>query len=303
MGETVESEIVCIGEILWDSLPLGLFLGGAPFNVAYHLHRMGEPVVIASSVGDDRLGLEARRRMRWKGMSDDLVQVTRDYPTGLVEVTVDTEGVPDYTIVEPVAWDHIRRTEELVDRVADARALVFGSLAQRSSVSRDTIQQLYRSDTVTVFDVNLRPPFDSRAVVADSLRHTDIVKLNDDEFQQLCEWFGWEQSGTAGPIDNLIDQFGCETICITRGDEGALLVHQGTRVERPGVPVEVVDTVGAGDAFLAALLSGLFQGFSPGRVLARANRMGAHLATRFGATPDYDPETVLNTASDEARDI
>ena len=296
MEETADGEIVCIGEILWDSLPLGLFLGGAPFNVAYHLHRLGEPAVMASRVGEDRLGVEALRRMEWKGMSPELMQRDDTDPTGFVEVTLDTEGVPEYTIVRPAAWDRISRTDALVERVSNARALVYGSLAQRSPTSRHTIQQLCQADTLRVFDVNLRPPFDDRAVVAQGLEHGDLIKLNEDELDKLAVWFDWTADEPAEQIKALSAAFGCRTVCVTRGAAGAVLMHDGEWTEHPGMDVDVVDTVGAGDAFLATLLSGLLQGLAPAEMLTRANRMGAYLATCLGATPEYDPETVLETS-------
>jgi fructokinase len=252
---------------------------------------------MASRVGKDRLGLEALRRMRWKDMSDDLIQLDEERATGFVEVTLDDDGVPEYTIVQPVAWDEITLTDALLARVENARALVFGSLAQRSATSRDTVQRLYRSDTVTVFDVNLRPPFDSRTAVRDSLGHSDIVKLNIDELQQLSGWFGWAKGDSDEQIRDLMDQFDCETVCVTRGADGAVLAHEDQRFEHPGSSVDVVDTVGAGDAFLATLLAGILEGWPPRTVLARANRLGAYLAGCLGATPDYDPEAVLTSVT------
>lgn len=291
-------EILCIGEILWDALPLGLFLGGAPFNVACHLHALAEEVTVVSRVGDDVLGREARRRLRARGMVDDLVQVDSSLQTGFVEVSLDESGEPDYVIVEPVAWDRIRRTDELVGRASKAAALVFGTLAQRETVSRETIQTVSRACAgLKVLDVNLRAPFIRHEVVAASLRIADIVKLNADELVRMQRWFDLPE-GARASVEALADAFACSVVCVTRGARGAVLWREGAWFEHAGHAVEVKDMVGAGDAFLAALLAGLLRGEKGDEVLDLANRLGAFVATQFGGTPAYEVETL-----DEIRSI
>jgi fructokinase len=169
------AEILCVGEVLWDALPAGLFLGGAPFNVAGHLHALGVRVGVVSRVGDDRLGTEALERLARSGIATDLVQIDPALETGFVSVTLDDDGIPAYDIVEPAAWDHIALQDGLLERAASAAAIVFGSLAQRHVVSRATIERLCEVDVPKVFDVNLRPPYDDVAVVRHSLGHADIV--------------------------------------------------------------------------------------------------------------------------------
>lgn len=283
--------ILCIGELLWDALPAGLFLGGAPVNVACHLHALGESVRVGSRVGDDRLGTEARRRLRARGLDDGLVQRDETLPTGFVQVDLTATDDPDYEIMEPAAWDALARTEALQRCAADATAIVFGSLAQRSDTARRTIQHLAEAEALRVFDVNLRPPYDDRAVVERSLVLADVVKLNANELRRLQEWAGLSEAPAAAMSD-LAAAFDCTTVCVTEGDQGARLWHHGTHWHHPGHPVDVADTVGAGDAFLAAFLSGLLDGRDGDLLLDRANRLGAYVAARNGAVPTYTVDTL-----------
>jgi fructokinase len=278
------AEILCVGEVLWDALPEGLFLGGAPFNVACHLRAAGAPVTMVSRIGDDRLGDEMLRRAARYGVGTDLVQTDPELPTGFVHVSVDSAGNPRYEILAPAAWDAIAATDALLDRAAKARAIVFGSLAQRSPISRDTIQRLWATDALMVFDVNLRPPFTDREIVRQSLGRADVVKLSDEELARVAEWFALR--GTfRETVAALAETFACPAVCVTRGSEGAALWHDGKWTEHPGFKVEVRDTVGAGDAFLAVLLSGLLAGESDTALLQHANLIGAYVATQFGAVP------------------
>lgn len=294
-------EILCVGEVLWDSLPSGLFLGGAPFNVAAHLHALGAPVGVITRVGSDRLGTEALQRLRRRGISTDLVQVDPVRETGFVSVVLDASGIPAYEILEPAAWDFIELKRGLQDRAARTAALVFGSLAQRSPVSRGTIEQLCDVAAVRVFDVNLRPPHDNPQTVRQSLARADIVKLNEHELQQVSAWFGLPQGLRKGAIA-LAESFSCRTVCVTRGGNGAALLHEGRWAEHPGYQVEVKDTVGSGDAFLAAFLSGLLAGHDDQTILQDANLLGAYVATQFGAIPVHRTGdlAVIIAASEEA---
>ncbi len=278
--------MLCVGEVLWDSLPEGLFLGGAPFNVACHLRAAGTPVSMVSRVGDDRLGDEVLRRAARYGVGVDLVQVDATLPTGFVRVRVDEHGNGQYEICEPAAWDAIEATETLLARAARAKAIVFGSLAQRNGVSRSTIERLWSvaADALMVFDVNLRPPYEDVGVVRRSLERADVVKISSAELMRLSEWFAWRGSEPS-LMRGLAEQFGCGVVCVTRGGEGAALLHDGAFTEHPGFPAEVRDTVGAGDAFLAVLLSGLLAGHSDVELLQHANLMGAYVVTQFGALP------------------
>ena len=286
----MSDEILCVGEILWDALPEGLFLGGAPFNVARHLHALGEEVVFVSRVGDDVLGEEARRRLRAQGLDAALVQIDDSLPTGFVRVALDADtGEPDYEIVEPAAWDAITLTDALRQHAERAAALVFGSLAQRASTSRQTIQRLCETDALRVFDINLRPPYVDRAVIEHSLRVADVVKLNESELSRLRDWFGLAAAPEAA-MDDLATTFDCWAVCVTWGSEGARLWQDGVCSHQAGYAVDVEDTVGAGDAFLSTLLAGLLDGRGGAPLLDLANRLGAFVASHSGALPAYEVE-------------
>ncbi|HEY0777385.1 MAG TPA: carbohydrate kinase [Gemmatirosa sp.] len=284
-------EVLCVGEVLWDSLPTGLFPGGAPFNVAGHLHALGTPVGMISRVGADRLGAEALARLARTGIATDLVQEDPDLPTGFVSITLDPDGVPAYDIVAPAAWDRIALDDGSMERAARAAAIVFGSLAQRHRESRATIERLCEAPVPKVFDVNLRAPYDDAEVVRCSLARADVVKLNEHELAQMAGWYGLP-SGLRAGATALAERFGCRTICITRGPAGAALLNAGRWTEHPGYRVEVKDTVGSGDAFLAAFLSGLLAGYDDAALLQHANLRGAYVATQYGAIPVYDQESL-----------
>ena len=279
-----KTEVLCIGEVLWDSLPEGLFLGGAPFNVACHLRATGTPVAMVSRIGRDRLGDEVLRRAARYGVSTDLIQSDAELRTGFVRVDIDPSGNPSYEILAPAAWDAIETSDELLSRAKNARAIVFGTLAQRNAVSRETIRALWETDALIVFDVNLRAPFEDRTIVAESLQRADVVKLSAEELDRVAEWFTL-QGDFAARIRALAAKFSCDVVCVTRGSEGAALLHGDAFTEHPGYQVEVKDTVGAGDAFLAVLLAGLLSGATDAALLQHANMIGAYVTTQYGAVP------------------
>jgi fructokinase len=278
------ADVLCVGEVLWDSLPEGLLLGGAPFNVACHLRATGANVSMVSRIGADRLGDEVIRRAKRYGVATELIQVDAGLPTGFVRVNVDDAGNPSYEIIAPAAWDAIESSETLLSRAAKARAIVFGTLAQRGETSRRTIQRLWDSRALMVFDVNLRPPFEDVQIVKRSLERADVVKLSEDELTRIAGWFDLGAT-PRGAMSALAVSFECAAVCVTRGSNGAALLHDGVYSEHPGFDVEVRDTVGAGDAFLAVLLAGLLNGASDEALLQHANLMGAYVVTQFGALP------------------
>lgn len=292
MGGT---EALCVGEVLWDSLPSGLNLGGAPFNVACHLQALGVPVGVVSRVGADAPGRDALREMARRGIGTELVQVDAARPTGLVNVDVADPRNPTYEIVEPAAWDAIELTDALLRRAGDARYLVFGSLAQRHPITRATVARLLDTPATRVFDVNLRPPHVDAEIVRRCLQRADVVKLNHDELRQLAAWYGLP-AGAREAAGAMATAFGCRLVCVTRGPDGAALWHDGAWTEHPGFDVEVADTVGAGDAFLAAVLAGLLAGASDRALVERANLLGAYVATQVGAVPRHQADVMAHVA-------
>ena len=287
-------EVLCVGELLWDALPAGLFLGGAPFNVACHLRAAGVPVAMVSRVGADQLGEEALRRAARHGVDGSLVQVDPTLPTGFVRVAVDAAGHPAFDIVAPAAWDAIALTDALRARAAGARAIVYGTLAQRAPATRVTLERLLAATpALRVLDVNLRPPHVDREIVRRSLASAAVVKVSEDELRRLAGWFALPggDDPVPGPrtVEGLAAAFACGTVCVTRGSRGAALWRDGRWTEHPGYEVEVRDTVGAGDAFLAVLLAGLLGGADDRAALQHANLIGAYVATQQGAVPEDLP--------------
>jgi fructokinase len=295
-----DGEILCVGELLWDSLPAGLFLGGAPFNVACHLSASGTSVAMVSRVGDDRLGEEALRRAKSYGVRTDLVQVDRTLRTGFVRATIDESGEARYEILGPAAWDAIEADETLVRRAMGARAIVFGSLAQRDARTRATVERLWRSTAMMVFDLNLRPPYEDREIVARSLRRADVVKVTRDELRWLSRGFQLPKDERSAAAE-IARSFSCDVVCVTRGSEGAALWRRGEWTEHAGFPVEVRDTVGAGDAFLAVLLTGLLADADSHSLLHNANLIGAYVSTQFGAVPADQPTSAPRTPGKASR--
>lgn len=285
-GPGGDGAVLCIGELLWDSLPAGLFLGGAPFNAACHLHALGVQVEMVTRVGADRLGEEALERVRGYGISTDLIQIDPELPTGFSKVKLEGHGVPRYEIAAPAAWDAIETTPALRQHAAQARAIVFGSLAHRNAVTSATIEGICRGSALKVVDINLRAPHYDAECIRELLERADVVKLNRDELRTLQSWFALPESLHGGAAA-LGQKFGCQVVCVTLGEKGAALWRHGRFVEHCGYQVEVKDTVGAGDAFLAALLAGLLEDIDDLRLLKRANLVGAYVAAHTGALPAY----------------
>lgn len=291
----MSDKVLCIGEILWDALPSGLFLGGAPFNVASHLRVLGKDVMFVSRVGTDFLGDEALRRVQARGLDTDLIQVDESRPTGFVRVDLNDPDDPDYEIVEPAAWDAIQSTEQLKARAETAEALVYGSLAQRAETSRATIRVLCESNVLRVFDVNLRSPFFTQSRIEHSLHNADVVKLNHEELRQLRSWFGLP-SDPGSAMAAVANRFNCRAVCVTWGGDGARLWMDGHCWRHSSYSVDVEDTVGAGDAFLAAFLSGWLEGRDGGSLLELANRLGAYVAAHAGAVPPYSVDSLTGVS-------
>jgi fructokinase len=280
--------VVGLGEVLWDILPIGeQQLGGAPANFTFLTALLGDRGIIASRTGDDPLGYEALDRLEQADVNITHVQHDTSHPTGTARVQLDDEGKPAYTIVEDVAWDYFELTADWQELAAHADAVCFGSLAQRSPESRDTIRSFLkatRDETLIVFDVNLRKPFYSVEVLSESLRLSNIVKLNDEELRTVFELLNLD-CRDEDSARRLLHYYDLQMVCVTRGDRGSLLVTESASVEHPGFKVDVADTIGAGDAFSAALVHHYLRGASLERISDAANRLAALVATQVGATP------------------
>lgn len=287
MQKSKYNNIVCFGEVLWDMLPSGAKPGGAPLNVAIHLNRQNIHPTLISKVGDDTEGEELKDFLNRSGLSSGFIQTDFSLPTSKVLVTLDEQKNATYEIVEPVAWDNIQFTPEIEEAARAADLVIFGSLASRSNITRKTLFQLFESSAATrLLDVNLRPPFDNPGFIEELLHKSDFIKLNDEELQIIAGWNN--QNGNDKELTQwLTEKYDCQTVCVTRGEKGAALRHEGRFYEHPGFRVKATDTVGAGDSFLASLVAGLSNNGSPARALENACATGAFVASQNGAVPEY----------------
>ncbi|SDJ83436.1 fructokinase [Catalinimonas alkaloidigena] len=288
---TPTQRAICFGEVLYDYLPNGKFPGGAPMNVALHLHQHGIETRMISSVGNDEEGVELITYLNERSLPTYYIQRQKLYPTGKVYADVSQPGNVTYKIVEPVAWDFIQHTDEVVRAVKGADLFLYGSLAARGEVSSDTLLHLLPHAQLAVFDVNLRAPFYTPSLVEALLQQAHMVKLNEEEFALLTHWF-LKQPGDEQAIPQLARLFKLQTVCLTHGADGATLWHEGDVWRQPGFTVEVKDTIGSGDAFLGAFLSKWLQGAAPAECLRYGCAVGAFVASREAATPVLDPEAI-----------
>ncbi|MDA0283425.1 MAG: carbohydrate kinase [Planctomycetota bacterium] len=302
--EPVRHRLIGLGEVLWDCFPDGQRPGGATSNVAFHATQLDCEGFVVSRVGDDERGRELVSYLTRQGLNVNGIQRDRDEPTGRVTVEITGAGQHEFIIHEDVAWDRLEFTPSLQQLMATADAVCFGTLAQRCPASRETIQRcLFETgvDCLIVFDVNIRQHFYDRIVIERSLQAADIVKLNDAEAELLTDLLELPGGTAADLAAGIRDQFGVDLVCITRGDAGCTLSAASETVSVPGVKIDVVDTVGAGDAFTAALIISRLEGWPLVASAEFANRVGALVASHAGAMPvlveefqqlrnDYKPE-------------
>lgn len=278
---------VSIGEVLWDLLPAGKRLGGAPANVAAHAAQLGLRAAAISAVGDDPDGLEILQRLRSMNVNAQGVRVIPELPTGTVDVKLDQAGVPTFTICAPAAWDAIVVDQMAQGLIKSADAVVFGSLAQRDARSRKAIGQALEACSpgcLRLFDVNLRRPFYSREIVASSLDRANALKLNDEELPLISEMLGLGDSEDQR-LYALRDRYRLDLVIYTKGAKGSRIITTTADEQHPGYPASVVDTVGAGDAFTATVIAGWLQGLELKRLQELANRVAAYVCSQAGAVP------------------
>jgi fructokinase len=287
--------IIGIGELLWDMLPDGKMLGGAPANFAYWATRLGNRGVIASRLGNDALGDEALALLTQADIETAYIQRDAEHPTGTVAVELDARGQARYTIVEDVAWDFLAFSEQWADLAAHADAICFGLLAQRAATTRHTIRQFLEAvpaDVLRVLDVNFRPPYDSDVILRESLALADVVKLNDAELAAVAQRFGLSGANEEEQALALLHDYALDLVCVTRGARGSLLVGKDQQVAHPGFTIEVADTIGAGDSYTAALIHQYLRGAALERIAEAANRLGTWVASQRGGMPRVDQQTL-----------
>ena len=290
---TKQRTVVGLGELLWDLLPSGKQLGGAPANFAYVSSLFGNRGVVASRVGADDLGDDAAKTLATIQLEETWVQRDPFHATGSVGIEIDDQGQPTFTIVENVAWDYLEWTSDWQKLATEADIICFGSLAQRSPDSRSTISRFLKStrdDALRIFDVNLRQNYFSREILTESLAFADVAKLNDAELPLVLSTCGLPVRNELENARVLRQEFDLDLVCVTRGVHGSLLLSESESNAHPGYKVTVSDTIGAGDAFTATLAHLYAQEASLPSINTVANRVGSWLASLPGAMPQISRE-------------
>lgn len=280
--------VVGMGEALWDVLPEGKKIGGAPANFAYHVSQFGLPSCVVSAVGNDPLGDEIIENFTSKGLTHHIDRVP--YPTGTVQVEIDQAGIPQYEIKENVAWDNIPYTAPLESLAEHTRAICFGSLAQRNIVSRNTINRFLdamepTADKLVVFDVNLRQGFYNKEILCNSMTRCNILKINDEELVTVSRMFGYPGIDLQDKCWILLGKYNLKMLILTCGINGSYVFTPGNVSFQPTPRVEVADTVGAGDSFTAAFIACILKGKSVPEAHAIAVQTSAYVCTQKGAMP------------------
>lgn len=286
LNGNISGVTVCFGEVLFDVFENKKLIGGAPLNVALRLKSMGANVEIISSIGKDSDGTSILNHIRSNGIAINYVQQNPIHTTGTVEVRL-KNGLPSYNIIEGVAWDYIQLSNELSKLVTSSSALIFGSLVCRSPVSKSTLKSLIAKAPFSVFDVNLRTPYYSQGLIQELIRSCDFLKCNDDELSIIVQYYRINENTLERKLRALSSRIGLSHICVTEGGKGASLLFEGTFYHSKGFPIQVADTVGAGDSFLAMLVYDLFlsRKVEPDIALKRACALGALVASKRGANP------------------
>ncbi|MEG1723979.1 MAG: PfkB family carbohydrate kinase [Anaerovoracaceae bacterium] len=284
--------VIGIGELLWDMLPQGKQLGGAPCNYVYHSLKLGCEAHIISSVGNDTLGLEAVRLVKDLGLDTSTIQITNKNGTGVVEVSLGDMGNVNYKIKENVAWDNIKWDSSMKEFAASADAICFGSLAQRNSVTQNTIFKFIEHSKISclkIFDINLRQQYYSKDIIIQSLKKTDVLKLNETELQILANMLNYDMNSA---LDDLLNEYNIRLIAYTKGSYGSIIKTKNYISEMKAPKIMVEDTIGAGDSFTATLITGMLMNIDINIVHNTASKLSAYVCTQKGATPQV-PEQLL----------
>ncbi len=287
MSATRRFRCIGLGEVLWDLLPEGKQLGGAPANFAYHAHALGAEALVLSRVGNDALGREILNRFAILGLRTDGISIDPSRPTGTVGVRLDNQGKPTFTIHENVAWDFLEPGKKILEEASGADAICFGSLAQRNAPSRAAIRTALTAappHALLVFDINLRQHFWSRELIEESLERANVFKLNEEELPVVAKLFGLGGDESA-QMRRLAERFSLQAVALTKGANGSSLLVGREFVSRPGSNLVIADTIGAGDSYTAALTLGLLGRQTPEAILESAHRIADFVCTQPGAMP------------------
>lgn len=284
--------VVGLGEVLWDMLPEGRKIGGAPVNFAYHAGQFGIDTMAVSAIGNDKLGEDTIAEMNGKHLNHIFPSVP--YPTGSVQVKLNEKGVPAYDIKENVAWDNIPFTNEIESVARSCRAVCFGSLAQRNAVSRNTIRKFIESTPsgcIRIFDINLRQNFYTSNVIHDSLELCNILKINDEEIMLVSRMFNYDSSNIENVCRTIMEDFSLEMVILTCGTKGSYIFTKGGVSFMPTPKVNVADTVGAGDSFTGSFCAAILRGLPVAEAHKKAVEVSAYVCTQNGAMPEI-PESM-----------
>ena len=286
------TKIACFGEVLFDVFPTNRKIGGAPLNVGLRMASLGIDTQIISRIGQDEIGNELLDFVSQNGVSTDSFQIDPNFATGEVLVQLDAKGSASYTINYPVAWDKIEATPEAQSVVANSDAFVFGSLVCRDNTSYQSLLTLLNSAKYKIFDVNLRAPFYTKELLLDLMNKADFIKFNDDELYEISAYLSSPFHSLEQNIQFIAEKTNTNHICVTKGSHGAVLLYDNQLFYNSGYKIKVADTVGAGDSFLAGLLTKLLTGVTPQNAINFACALGALVAQNEGANPKISPETI-----------
>ena len=283
---------VCFGEVLWDIFPTHKKIGGAPLNVALRTNSLGVETTMISRVGADENGEDILSFLSSQEITTDLIEVTKEYKTGAVHVMINEKGNASYDILYPSAWDKIVETEIMDKVISEADVFVFGSLASRDEVSRETLISLLDKAKYKVFDANLRAPYYTTEVLNNLMQKADFIKLNDEELREISRELGSPYNSFEQNIKFIAEKTNTKQVCVTKGEFGAVLYYNDKFYYNSGYFIKVVDTVGAGDSFLASLIVKLLRGKSPQKALNYACAVGALVAGQEGANPKINEKEI-----------
>ena len=279
------SRVVSFGEILWDKLPSGKVPGGAPLNFAYRLNSFQNSLSIISKVGDDSLGKGLTDFLNKNGLGTEHIQISKIYKTGEVNVSIDKNGIADYDILNPVAWDDISLNLKNIELTKNSSVFVFGSLICRNMTSRRTLKELLKIAPFKLFDINLRSPYYNMNLIEELMLSSDFIKFNYEEIEEISTIYINKKATLENMIETISEKTKTKNICVTMGEKGACYYTNNSFYYQDGFKINVLDTVGAGDSFLATLVEGILNKTKPQEILKKACAVAALVASKEGATP------------------
>lgn len=294
--------VVCYGEVLWDILPSGAKPGGAPMNVCYHVGKLGATSSMITRIGKDKWGDDLLEVLKNLQVDTSYVQIDEAVPTGTVDAVPNEFNEVEYVFATPSAWDFIQPNEAITELVSRSTYFVCGSLVNRDKLSRSTLFDLISVAKNVVLDINLRPPHYNKSIVEQLLTKADVLKMNIAELELITGWFS-DYVDVAERMKFVQDRFDIRSVIVTMGEAGAVINYKGEFFRHSGYLVDVEDTVGSGDSFLAAMLYKELSGAPPEEALTFASALGALVASKAGGCPDYTKEEIVRLIAQQGAGI